>query len=135
MPADVWAVMGALEAALGTITGLRAYGWPADSVNVPAAVVALPEPVEFDLTAGRGSDRLTFSVYVMAGRASDRASAQTVAGYMDGAGASSVKAALEADPTLDGTAESVRVIRAEPDAITVGAVDYLSATFTVEVIA
>lgn len=129
--------MAAIAAALDTVPGLRAVGWPADTVNVPAAVVALPEPVEFDLTAAHGSDRLTFPVYVMAGRASDRAAAELVAGYMDGAGASasSVKGALEADPTLGGAVESTRVVRAEPDVITVGAIDYLSATFTVEVIA
>jgi hypothetical protein len=127
--------MAAIATKLDTIAGLRPVAWPADAVNVPAAVVALPEPVEFDLTAGRGADRLTFPVYVMAGRASDRASAELIAGYMDGAGAGSVKGALEADPTLGGAVESTRVIRAEPDVITLGAIDYLSATFTVEVIA
>jgi len=135
VPADVWAVMAAIGSALETIDGLRVYPYPADAVSAPAAIVGLPEPVEFDVTLARGADRLTIPVWVLSARVVDRVSAETVAGYMSGTGAGSVKAAIEADPTLDGSAQSVRVTSAEPVEVTVAAVDLLAATFQVEVIA
>jgi hypothetical protein len=46
-----------------------------------------------------------------------------------------VKAAIEGDPTLGGKADTVRVLRAETAAMTVGGADYLAATFETEVIA
>jgi hypothetical protein len=72
---------------------------------------------------------------LLAGRVSERSAVPLLAGYMSGSGASSVKAAIEADVTLGGVAHSTRVLTADPRPMTVGSVEYFGAEFNVEVIA
>lgn len=128
---DLAAVMDEVGDRLDTIDGLRVYRYPADSVAVPAAVVGLPEAYTYDEAYGRGADRITLPVTVLVGAVSDRTSRGRIGAYADGAGASSVKAAVEA-----GTAtsfDSVRVTGVEFDRIRVASVEYLAATFTLDI--
>lgn len=134
MPADVVATMSALATAVDAIAGLRVFEYPPDAISPPAAVVAWPETVEYDVTAGRGSDRLAIPVQVMVGRVSDRASSAAVCAYLAGTGAASVKAAIESDVTLGAVVDTVRVQEAEVVVVTIGGTDYVAAIFTVEVI-
>jgi len=124
-------VMDELAAQLDTIDGLRVYSWPADAVQVPAAVVAYPDAYTFDLTYGRGVDQLAVPVYVLVGRISERTARDHLGAYCDGSGAASVKAVLEAGAYT--AMSSVRVASATFEAITVNAIEYLAATFTVDV--
>jgi hypothetical protein len=135
MALDLPAVMEGMAEALSEIDGLRTYPFPPDTVNVPAAVVSFPDEVNYDLTAGRGSDRLELPVHVLVGKVSDRASAGLLGLYLSVEGESSVKDAVEADTTLDGAAQTVRVVSASVSVITVNGVDYLAATFTIDVVA
>lgn len=128
MAIDVPAILDALGAALGTISGLRVYDYPPDSVAVPAAVVGYPESVTYDATYRRGSDQCEVPVTVLVGKASDRASRDALTPYF-----ASVKAAI--DGNLGGVVADARVARADVAQITVGAVDYVGAVFTVEVYA
>lgn len=134
MPADVVGAMSGLADAVDTIAGLRVFDYVPDSISPPAAVVAWPEAVEYDYTAARGCDRLVIPVQVMVGRMSDRTSSAAICGYLAGSGAGSVKSAIEADATLGGAVESVRVQEAEVVVMSVAGTDYLAAIFTVEVI-
>lgn len=129
--ANVANVMTRLGATLEAITGLRVYDYPSDQVNPPAAVVAFPELIEFDSTMSRGSDRLVVPVHVLVGRVSERTAVTRLGDYLSGSG---IKAAVEADPTLEGSVQTTRVTDAEINVMTVGGIDFLAATFTVEIL-
>ncbi len=135
MALDLNATMNALGSRLATIAGLRVVDYPADGISPPAGVVSYPESVDYDETYRAGADRATFPVHVLTGKVSDRASRDRIGAFVARSGASSVKTTLEADPTLAGAVASLRVQRATFSTITVGAVDYVAATFDVEVIA
>jgi len=135
MALDLNAVMDAIGTRLSTVAGLRVADYAAQSVNPPQAIVSLPtEPVEYDAAMGRGADRVVIPITVLVGAVSDRASRDAIAAYVSGTGALSVKAAVEGtDATMGGAAQTVRVMTARVDIVTIGAVDYLGATFDVEV--
>lgn len=124
-------VMDELAGQLDTISGLRVFSWPAETVAVPAAVVGYPETVEFDTTYGRGVDHAQLPVFVLVGRGSDRAARDELGAYCDGSGPSSVKAVLEAGSYT--AMNHVRVASVAFDAINVNSVEYLAATFTVDI--
>ena len=71
---------------------------------------------------------------VLVGRADDRAAQNLLDGFV--VGAESVKTAVESDRTLGGVANTCRVTDMNNyGSITIGEVLYLSAQFTVEVVA
>lgn len=134
MSLDLNAVMDAIGTRLVGVTGLRVYDYAADAAAPPAAIVALPEIVEYDAVAGRGADRTVIPVTVLVGKVSDRAARDQLAQYVSGAGASSVKAAIEGtDSTMGGACQTVRVTAANVNVVTVGGIDYLGASFDCEV--
>lgn len=134
MALDLNAAMDAIGATLKTIPGLRVYDYPPDAIAVPAAVVAFPDAVEYDRTYRAGSDSAVFTVHIVVGKMSDRASRDAVGAYVGRAGPS-VKTTLEADPTLGGAIQTLRAERAQLVTMTVGGVEYLAASFDVEVYA
>lgn len=124
-------VMDDIGTALETITDLRVFPYWADRVTPPAAVVTWPDPLTFDQTMGRGSDRMTVPVIVMVGKVDARTSRDVAGAYADGSGTQSVKAAIEG---FAATAyDTVRVERAEFGVITINGVELLSITFFVDV--
>ena len=128
---NLGAVMDDLAAALGGIDDLRVYPYWVDRVTPPAAVVAWPDPLEYDATQRRGSDRFTVPVVVLSGRVDARSSRDRVAAYADGSGPRSVKAVVEAHtPTAYDTAT---VTRCEFGVHTVAGVEYLAATFDIDI--
>lgn len=134
MALDLNAVMDALGTRLGTIAGLRVADYAADVANPPQAIVSLPEMVEYDTVAGHGADRVVIPVTVLVGRISDRAARDLLAQYISGTGAMSVKLAVEGGTgDLGGVAHTVRVTESRVDVVTIQAVEYLGASFDVEV--
>jgi methylmalonyl-CoA mutase N-terminal domain/subunit len=99
-----------LVAALETIATLqdRAYPYPTPNPSTPCAVV-VPAPTEFERTYASDDPEQTWTVRVLVGRGDDRSAAQRLYAYLDPTGASSIKAAIEADPTLGGTCDEVWV--------------------------
>ena len=129
---DLGNVMDDLGAAVDTISGLRVFPYWADRVEPPAAIVGFPEEFEFDSTARRGSDRGQFPLIVVVGKADARSARDTLSVYCGGAGATSVKAVVEA---YAATAyDSARVQSVEFGVISIGGVEYLAATFSIDVI-
>jgi hypothetical protein len=109
---DLEAVCTEIQAALGNIAGLRLPPWGVESVEPPAAIIALPEEIVYDETYGRGKDRYPdLPVVVLIGAPEDRASRKSLAAYAAGSGDRSVKAALETYAWT--TCESVHCGRAE----------------------
>lgn len=131
MALDLNAVMDAIGTRLVGVTGLRVADYPSDAANPPQAIVSLPETVEYDTVMGRGADRVVIPITVLVGKVSDRAARDTLAQYVSGSGAQSIKAAVDGD--LGGIAHTARVTGATISVVTIQAVDYLGASFEVEV--
>jgi len=132
--ASLSAVRDALAAQLDTITGLTVHATIPGSVNPPAAVVApaTGQFLTFDTTMSRGSDDLAFRVIVVTGRGDDTTAQANLDAYLAGAGAQSVKVALEADQDLGGTVQYVTVDSVGDYGLHgFGGVDYFGAVFTV----
>ena len=124
-----------LATRLATISGLRASATIPDNPIPPQAVV-FPETITYDTAFGRGSDDYTFSVLVIVGRVADRAAQRNLDAYCNGSGATSIKAAIEGDRTLGGVAMDCRVTQMQNQgSLSIGDITYLTATFSVTVIA
>lgn len=128
-------VMAEIGTKLDTISGLRVFPYWADDVPTPAAIVALPDEITFDETYGRGADRIVIPVLVLVAAISDRTGHKEASAYMDGSGASSVKAKLDSTNTNTYTScDVVRVASAENSRYkSVAGVTLLGVNFTVEI--
>lgn len=125
-------VMDDLGAALDTIDGLRVHAYGADRITPPAAVIAWPEELTYDAAMQRGADQAEIPVVVLVARADVRTARDVLARYCDGVGAHSVKSAVDG---YTATAyDSARVMRVEFGPATFAAVEYLAATFYIDVI-
>lgn len=129
---DIGEVMDELAEALKTtVPKLRAFPYYAESVTPPAAIVGLPDEYTFDASMGRGSDHAAFPVYVLVGKVNARSARDNLAKYANGSGPGSVKAAIEA---YEYTACDTPAVRScEFGVFTSGGVEYLSATFVIDV--
>lgn len=125
------AVMDEVAAQLDTIDGLRAYEWPPDTVTPPAAIVDYPDLYEYDATYGRGMDRLTLLVWVIVGRPAARATRDLLGAYMDGSGARSIKAVIEAGSYT--AFDEARVMSVEVDPVDIAGTVYMAARFNVDI--
>ena len=132
---DLNAVMDGLGVRLRTIDGLRVFDYPPDKVSPPAAVIGFPDIVTYDAVYAGGADVTTIPVYVLIAPGTDRVRRDELARYAYRVGALSVKAAVEGDVTLGGSAQTVRVQRCEFTSLTVADLTYPTAQFDVEVCA
>jgi hypothetical protein len=124
-------VMDQVADRLDTISGLRTFAYPADSVVPPVAVVGYPEQIVFDATYGRGSDQISLPVWVLVGKVSARSTRDLIAPYAAGSGPSSVKEVLESG---DYTAfDSLQVTVVEFDVLKVAGGDFLAAGFNLDI--
>lgn len=131
---DVKAVMAEMATKLDTISGLRAFGYPPGKLPLPGGFVAPPDDVTYDETYGRGSDAMTFPLFVLVARADDRAAVLELVPYLSGSGAKSVKSAVDSTKANPYTAcDTVTVTRAATGAYTYNGVDTYGAEFTVQV--
>jgi len=118
---------------LETVPNLRVSATFLDAPRPPVAMV-LPERVDYDLNANRGADTFFFLISLLVGRADDRAAQRNIDTYI--VGTDSVKAAIEADRTLGGVANTARVTEMRNyGQVSVGDVVYLGVEFEVEVVA
>jgi len=125
----------ALAAQLATIRGLRTAATVPDNPAPPVAVI-VPVNVEYDTSFGRGTDTYTFSVLLIVGRMSERTAQTTLDAYINPTGATSIKAAINADPTLGGACQSARVTNmVNYGSLIVGDTEYLSADFQITIYA
>ena len=122
-----------IATAMAAIPNLRTSATVPDNPRPPIAVV-MPERIAYDLNARRGADTFFFTIMLLVGRADDRAAQGNLDAFL--VGENSIKAAVEADRTLGGKANTCRVTEMGNYAsMTVGEVLYLAAQFTVEVVA
>lgn len=125
-------VMADLGAALGVIDGLRVLPYTERRVNPPQAMVALPRTYAYDATMGRGSDDLLMPVIVFVGQPDAESAQRHLSAYVDGAGVTSVKEAIE---KYSATAYDFAVVQdVQFLVMAVASVDYLTATFRVRIV-
>lgn len=125
----------AMGTALGSVSGLRVRELIPPLVTPPMAVVQ-PQQIEYDLNAQNGLHLYTFTVTVFVVKADDRAAQLKVDPYVAPTGSGSVKAALEADRTLGGVVNTLRVTNVNNySSADANDVLYLAVDFEVEVYA
>lgn len=125
---NVYLVAEEIRAALQTIPDLRVPPWGVDTAQVPAAIVAIPQRIDFLYTYARGLDQIDpWHVVVLVGRADDRVALENLAPYADGAGPQSIKAVLESYTWT--TCGDVTVRQADFDEITAAGTPYQAVTF------
>lgn len=133
--ASVSAIRDGLQVAIDTIDGLRVYDTVPDDVQPPAAVV-VPSGGTFGATMARGSDDMVFEVRVAVSAAVSRTGQDTLDALMAGSGPRSIKAAVEADASLDGVCHFAHVAGWDDyGEVTIAGVVYFGVTFSVEVTA
>lgn len=117
--------------------GAQVTGYLLESPTAPAFEVDLAEEgVEFDLSMSRGADDWMFVVRGIVSNNVSLGAQKQLDAWLASSGSSSVKAILEASPTLGGTVNRLHVTRATgPRRFVVGQTEYLGAEWTVRVIA
>lgn len=128
---DLADVMDDVADELENIAGLRVFAYPPGSLTPPAAVVTYPDSITFDQTYGRGMDRMSLPVVVVVGKATDRTARNRLGAYCDGAGASSIKAKLEAGTYV--AFDTLRVTGITFDVVSIGGTEYLAALFDLDI--
>ena len=126
-----------LKTALTAISGLRVFDYVPDSTNIPtnnAFAIVGQLSMNYDYTLNRGFDSATCQIIVVVGRMSEKDGQSRLDGLLASSGSTSIKAAVEADKTLGGAVQTLRVVSASPGTITSANIDYLSYQYSVELI-
>jgi hypothetical protein len=133
--AEMSAIRTALASKIGTISGLRTAATVPDQVSPPIAVI-IPERVTYDEAYARGLVVYTFIVQVVVGKVSERSAQNRLDGFVNSSGATSIKAAIEADKSLGGVVFDSRVTEMTSyTVVQIGDIAYLSCEFRVTVLA
>jgi hypothetical protein len=125
-------IRAGIRTRLKTIPELRVPERVPDTVDPPTAVVRYAGTL-FDSAMSRGSDDQRYVIQLFTSMASDRGQDALIE-YCEGRGARSVKAAMEADPTLGGLVMSADVTEVEePGTASPGDVKHYSVQIIVTV--
>ncbi len=97
-------IRDALKTRIDTISALTVYDTMPENVSLPAAIV-YPSPGSFlTYQTMDGAVDLDFIVIVLVSSAVDDLAQDELDGYLANSGALSIKAAIDADPSLGGAA-------------------------------
>ncbi|MET9301782.1 hypothetical protein ABZX66_20910 [Micromonospora aurantiaca] len=107
---NISAVRAGIATNANAIQGLNCYGYVPDSISEPAFYAAEVD-VNYDTSYG-SLDELMVTCRVLVGRADDAASQALLDDYLS-RGDRSLKAAIEADCTLGGACDDLRVQRVQ----------------------
>lgn len=106
MSATVTQIAAGLTARLTTISGLRVFTSQPEQIQPPVAYPVL-NSIEYH-RAFRGGNVITnWSLVIIVGRWTDSRAHEALDGFLSFSGASSVRAAVEADPTLGGVVSTL----------------------------
>lgn len=134
--ASIAAIRDGIKTRLATISGLYTHDTIPDDIYPPAAIVGAPTRISYDDAFRTAKTRFDFPVRVLAGRAIERESQDRLDGYLSADGVSSVRAAIDGDPTLGGVVDYCRVSQGRDyGAYQVAGVDYIGVELVLEVIA
>lgn len=122
-----------LRTRLATISGLRVADHLPEQIQPPMAVIQL-QSVTYHRAMAGGLSAWEFVIALVAGRMGERSAQVQLDTWMSYAGSGSVRAAIEADPTLAGACSTLIVgdmIAVRP--LSLGDASYLTCEFTVTV--
>ncbi len=94
MAVSLIGVMEGVAGRLETIPGLRVSFYTPDQINPPAAVVGMPEVVDYHTAMGRGLIEMSLGVQVFVTSVDDRTGQIALASYADPTGETSVVSAV-----------------------------------------
>lgn len=135
MAATVSQVADGLKARLATISGLRTFSYQPEQLNPPVAFPMI-EAVRYHGAFGGGNVEMDWTVMIVVGRYLDRVAHSQLDGYLSYSGASSLRAAIEADKTLGGVAQTLIVPNGtQVSTLAVADAEYLQVTCAVTVYA
>lgn len=123
----------AIARALATVPGLRVADHLPEQVSPPMAVIQI-QSVTYHRAMQGGLSEWKYVISVIAGRMGDRAAQRTLDSWMSWDGAQSIRAAIEADRTLDGNCSTLIIedmITIRPLAI--GDAQYLTCEFNLSI--
>lgn len=121
-----------LAANVATISGLRVAKEIPDNPNPPVAVIMLSN-VAYNGAMHNGLVTYNFVITIIVGKVAEREAQRKLDGYIS-TGAGSLKAAVESDKSLGGSAYDVRVSEmTNVGTVSLGEVNYLAADFAVQV--
>jgi len=106
MPATVSQVADGIKVRLATVSGLRTFSYQPEQLNPPVAFPVL-ESVEYHRAFGGGDVQMRWQVFVIVGRYLDRVAHSNLDGFLSFSGATSLRAAIEADRTLGGVVNTL----------------------------
>ncbi len=133
MTISISALRAGAQTNLDTIAALRTvYDYIPDTAPATPSAIVGNVSIDWDDANARGLDAATFSVYVVVSRMSERSGQDTLDALLAGSGAGSVKTALEAGGTLNGSCSTMRVTRATPISISMGGVEFFAYDYEVE---
>lgn len=133
MPASISSAAEGLRLALATIPGLRTFAYQPEQIQPPVGYVLL-ERVEFHRAMSGGNVVQQWQVGVITGRWTDQRAHAALDGYLSFSGASSVRAAIEADKTLGGRISTLIVAAGASIApLSVADAEFLQVQFSVTV--
>jgi len=134
--ASLTSIRNGIATNLGNISSLFVYGYVPDSIEPPTAIVGVVESVEYDTSMARGADTYEIPVLLYVSRVDAQDSQETLDTYLASTGANSIKAQIESDQTLSGSAMSCRVVEASNYGVyTINDIEYLGVEFEVSVVA
>ena len=113
MPATVSQVATGLQARLATITGLRTFSYQPEQENPPFAYPQINR-IDYHRAYSGGDVIMDWTIYVVVGRWLDRTAHASLDDYLSYSGSKSVRAAIEADPTLGGVCSTL-IVRSGAD--------------------
>ena len=123
----------ALSMALAAVPGLRVADHLPEQVNPPMAIIQV-QSVTYHRAMQGGLSEWQYLVAVVSGRMGDRSAQRLLDGWMAYDGSQSIRAAIEADPTLNGICQTLLVadmVSVRP--LSQGDAEYLSCEFNVTV--
>lgn len=113
MPATVSQVAEGLKTRLATISGLRTYSYQPEQENPPFGYPQINR-IDYHRAFSGGDVVMDWTIYVVVGRWLDRTAHASLDDYLSYSGAKSVRAAIEADPTLGGVCQTL-IVRSGAD--------------------
>jgi hypothetical protein len=133
MAATVSQVAAGLQARLATITGLRTFSYQPEQENPPFGYPQINR-IDYHRAFSGGDVVMDWTVYVVVGRWLDRTAHAALDDYLSYSGTKSVRAAIEADPTLGGVCSTL-IVRSGADitSLDAGGAQFLVIQMQVEV--
>ena len=124
-------VLDDLGARLNTIKGLHVHDFESDDINVPTAMISLPNNIDMLRTYARGMDSLALEVFVLVSSTEDRVRRNKITPYGDGSGQFSIKQLLENGEY--SSFDTLAVSKARFNVIRIAGINYLAIIFDISI--